>query len=308
VSSSLLPGTSRYAPHISLTGTIPIDYKGATYNIPVSILVPHPYPGVAPVPYVTPTPQMVLKDGHRHVMPSGQVRSPYLDAWRPGASSLFELLTHLASLFSTDPPVYARASTSTSNPVHANPVPQSVVQGQSHNPTHPAYNTYGAAPQNQLVAHHTSRVRAQLAEFARVISAEMAKLGCELQELQARRAQLGALQESGATELSRLEAALRSLVDEEAALGDYVARNGHRGLGDDAIDVDAVGGEYLGGRAQLVEALAEDAAWDDALYYADKALEGGVLGLDAYVRSTRDAARKQFMARALSIKLRQLKA
>jgi hypothetical protein len=44
------------------------------YNIPVIIWLPERYPMHAPLVYVTPTPNMVIKQNHSCVDPSGQVR------------------------------------------------------------------------------------------------------------------------------------------------------------------------------------------------------------------------------------------
>jgi hypothetical protein len=54
-------------------GTVPIHYQGVKYNIPVIVWLPERYPNNAPLVYVTPTPNMVIKHNHSCVDPSGQV-------------------------------------------------------------------------------------------------------------------------------------------------------------------------------------------------------------------------------------------
>ncbi|VDM18373.1 unnamed protein product, partial [Wuchereria bancrofti] len=45
-----------------LKGTIPVFYKGKTYNIPVALYLWDTHPYYAPICYVCPTPNMVLKE------------------------------------------------------------------------------------------------------------------------------------------------------------------------------------------------------------------------------------------------------
>jgi ESCRT-I complex subunit TSG101 len=65
---------------LSLTGTIPVAIRGNTYNIPVSIWLPHQYPHVPPIAFVTPTNQMVIKP-NQHVDLAGKIYHPYLSYW-----------------------------------------------------------------------------------------------------------------------------------------------------------------------------------------------------------------------------------
>lgn len=50
-----------------LAGTVPINYKGRQYNIPVEVYISEPYPDAPPRCYVRPTPDMEIQSGHRHV-------------------------------------------------------------------------------------------------------------------------------------------------------------------------------------------------------------------------------------------------
>ena len=55
--------------------------QGTKYNIPVRLWLPEGYPRAAPLAYVVPTPEMVIKPHHSFVDPSGQVHSSYLRNW-----------------------------------------------------------------------------------------------------------------------------------------------------------------------------------------------------------------------------------
>jgi ESCRT-I complex subunit TSG101 len=65
---------------LCLIGTIPVGFKGATYNIPIKLWIPHRYPYQAPMMFVAPTANMVIKP-NKHVDLQGQVYHPYLTAW-----------------------------------------------------------------------------------------------------------------------------------------------------------------------------------------------------------------------------------
>lgn len=76
------------------------DLQGAKYNIPILIWLPERYPTQAPLVYVTPTSNMIVKIGHSFVDPSGLVRSPYLSHWMPN-SDLSSTCQEMAMLFGT---------------------------------------------------------------------------------------------------------------------------------------------------------------------------------------------------------------
>ena len=67
---------------ICLTGTIPMPYKGSTYNIPVNIWIHADYPSQAPIVLVTPTKDMQIKPS-KIVDNNGRVYLPYLHEWKP---------------------------------------------------------------------------------------------------------------------------------------------------------------------------------------------------------------------------------
>ena len=90
-----------------LTGVLPINYQGATYNIPVSIYLDPPYPAQPPRVFVTPTAQMAIKANHKSVDMNGRVYLPQLSGWNAHSSSLVEVVGVLTSIFSANPPVVA---------------------------------------------------------------------------------------------------------------------------------------------------------------------------------------------------------
>lgn len=65
---------------IHLSGTLPVVFRGATYNIPLTIWLPHEYPKKPPIVFVTPAKDMLIRPGN-HVDPSGRCYHPYLANW-----------------------------------------------------------------------------------------------------------------------------------------------------------------------------------------------------------------------------------
>lgn len=56
---------------------------------------------------------------------------------------------------------------------------------------------------------------------------------------------------------------------------------------------------------RLLNAYAEEAATEDAIYYMGEALRKGVIDLDIFLKQIRQLSHKQFMLRALMQKCRQ---
>lgn len=56
---------------------------------------------------------------------------------------------------------------------------------------------------------------------------------------------------------------------------------------------------------RLLNAYAEEAATEDAVYYMGEALRNGVIDLEVFLKHIRQLSRKQFMLRALMQKCRQ---
>lgn len=93
---------------VLLTGTVPIRYMGHEYHIPIEIFIPEAYPNLAPKIYVRPTPNMIVKPGHKHVDSEGLVYMPYLMSWIGVSCSLVGLCDHISAVFSSDPPLYSK--------------------------------------------------------------------------------------------------------------------------------------------------------------------------------------------------------
>ena len=101
---------------LTLSGTLPVAFRGTTYRFPLKIWLPQAYPQEAPLAYVTPGADMVIRPG-QHVGVDGRVYHPYLRDWgrmweRAGVASVAsveELLGVLGGVFEREPPVISRA-------------------------------------------------------------------------------------------------------------------------------------------------------------------------------------------------------
>ncbi|PCG95793.1 Steadiness box [Penicillium occitanis (nom. inval.)] len=94
---------------LHLVGTLPVSFRGSSYNIPIDTWIPSTYPLEAPIVYVTPTPDMVVRSG-QHVTLEGRVYHHYLAHWHEtwDRSSIVELFAILRDIFSKEPPVKGR--------------------------------------------------------------------------------------------------------------------------------------------------------------------------------------------------------
>jgi len=94
-------------------GTLPIDYRGATYNIPVKLYVVAQYPRQPPIAYVSPTADMAIRPNHQHVGSDGMCYMPLLHSWQSSPyahnNNLTNVAMELQRIFATAPPVFAKS-------------------------------------------------------------------------------------------------------------------------------------------------------------------------------------------------------
>uniref|UniRef100_A0A8C8SKU3 Tumor susceptibility 101 n=1 Tax=Pelusios castaneus TaxID=367368 RepID=A0A8C8SKU3_9SAUR len=95
---------------MSLTGTIPVPYRGNTYNIPICLWLLDTYPYNPPICFVKPTSSMTIKTG-KHVDANGKIYLPYLHEWKHPQSDLIGLIQIMIVVFGEEPPVFSRPTT-----------------------------------------------------------------------------------------------------------------------------------------------------------------------------------------------------
>lgn len=113
---ALVSNTGVESKVIVLGGTVPIFYQNVQYNIPVEIFVTQKYPAEAPKIYVRPTPNMTIKQNHRHVDLQGLVFLPYLHEWN-AESNLSGLVEITSSVFSIEPPLFSKPAVAAPSPI-----------------------------------------------------------------------------------------------------------------------------------------------------------------------------------------------
>jgi hypothetical protein len=83
-----------------LSGTLPVTFRNAVYRFPISVWIPQSYPREAPMVFVIPTQDMVVRPG-QHVSGEGRVYHHYLahwaDAWDVSGLTLFKSLDQTSS-------------------------------------------------------------------------------------------------------------------------------------------------------------------------------------------------------------------
>ncbi|XP_065611301.1 tumor susceptibility gene 101 protein isoform X2 [Cyrtonyx montezumae] len=98
---------------MSLSGTIPVPYRGNIYNIPICLWLLDTYPFNPPICFVKPTSSMTIKTG-KHVDANGKIYLPYLHEWKYPQSDLLELIQVMIVVFAEEPPVFSRPTASAS--------------------------------------------------------------------------------------------------------------------------------------------------------------------------------------------------
>lgn len=149
----MLNDGSSTPPVLLLRGTLPMTYRGVTYNLPIDLYLPPPYPQRPPTVFIRPISTMAIKPNHRHVGLDGRIYLPYLHEWKAETHELRELAVWMSSLFGSEPPCYSKpAGSSGRNPTN----------GHSNGHPPPAYaqattaqstSSYNTAAQSHTSSH-----------------------------------------------------------------------------------------------------------------------------------------------------------
>ena len=314
-----------------------MTYRGVTYNLPIDLFLPPPYPLRPPTVYVRPVSSMAIRENHRHVGLDGQVYLPYLHEWRPNSHELCELAVWMSSTFGADPPCYAK-------PVKVASTSNSAASSYSNS----VNSSSTAAEEARRIAIEKEIAEANLAaETARMAAAEEARAEAQAKQLkQQHDAQLSSMR---AMVVSKAQFRMREVFDEiklelkrelrdqkllelgkaeiEQQLKDgeqrkveLIQENSNL---DEAIsslaswveavqehkskcETDAVSEEEKidiltmpadTHSAQMLALSAESAAIDDCIYFLDRALVKGNIPLDVFLKEVRKLSKRQFMAK-----------
>ncbi|CAB3251113.1 unnamed protein product [Arctia plantaginis] len=342
---------------LNLEGTIPVNYKGAYYNIPVCIWLMDTHPQNAPLCFVKPTADMSIKVS-KYVDSNGKVYLPYLHEWTQNGSTLQKLIQCMITAFGELPPVYSKPRTearpypvnsfmpqpsgypfpqgtsqpgyptvtpypTTSNlpyPSFGSPYPGAVnSNGMPFPPTnatttpYPAGTGYTPGPdvaggtiteehiKASLLSAVEDKLRRRLKEQSQQSQAELETLRRTQQELREGKTRLEDILTRLQRERTELEKNIVVLQEKEKELETAIERLQEQ----EGIDVDEAVVTTAPLYSQLLNAFAEEATLEDAIYYMGEALRKEVIDLDTFLKQVRTLARRQFTLRALMHKCRQ---
>lgn len=327
-----------------LGGVIGITYKGASYNIPVNIYLDPPYPAAVPRAFVTPTEGMRIKSKHPHVNATGSViKLGYLENWNQFSSSLVQLVTHLQSVFSHSPPVYAchvgpvtsgassGALTSTSFGGTLGLVNSSSVD--KNNPSvgglqpglggfHSSHNSYTSgqsatsrksrgSERKQSSGSRSGRDGEKLRD--EVCSKGEQELLAILQPLMASVQEQLELSDTLNDQLEQVQASRMRMKNEEITQNRLIEelmneklkaqKTLDHGAENSDYDVDAFLEPADSLHRQLLDLIAEENALEDFSQDLEDSLSNKILSLDEYLLEYRETVKKQFYCRNLQKKV-----
>lgn len=344
---------------LNLEGTIPVNYKGAYYNIPVCIWLMDTHPQNAPLCFVKPTSDMSIKVS-KYVDSNGKVYLPFLHEWTQNGSTLQKLIQCMISAFGELPPVYSKPRNENRAPYPVNsfmpqpagyPFPQGTPQpGYPTQAPYPTtsnlpYPNFGApypgavstngmpyppaatgtpypqpagygGPATTDVAGGTiteehikasllsaveDKLRRRLKEQSLQSQAELETLRRTQQELREGKSRLEDILTRLQRERAELDKNVTILQEKEKELHTAIERLEEQ----EGIDVDEAVVTTAPLYSQLLNAFAEEATLEDAIYYMGEALRKEVIDLDTFLKQVRTLARRQFTLRALMHKCRQ---
>ncbi|XP_065314114.1 tumor susceptibility gene 101 protein-like isoform X2 [Gordionus sp. m RMFG-2023] len=136
---------------IKLNGTIPILYKGKTYNIPIRMWVPENYPNTSPDCFVTPTPNMLIKPS-KYIDSDGKIYLPYFKDWKQ-ACDLVGSIQVMQSVFGDHCPVFTKTTASSSIPSQQSSDHPSHLLPYTSNPSNLPYPLQSGMPKISTQQH-----------------------------------------------------------------------------------------------------------------------------------------------------------
>ncbi|XP_029437941.1 tumor susceptibility gene 101 protein [Rhinatrema bivittatum] len=329
---------------MSLTGTIPVSYKGNIYNIPICLWLLDTYPYNPPICFVKPTSSMTIKTG-KHVDANGKVYLPYLHEWKHPQSELLGLIQVMIVVFGEEPPVFSRPSVPTSYPPYqaTGPPNTSYMPGMPggippYPPSNPggypgySYPPGGQYPPSTGPSHYPTQPPVTAAGPTRdgtigedtirasLISAVNDKLKWRMkEEMDRAQAELNALKRTE-EDLKKGHQKLEEMVtrlDQEVADVDKnieLLKRKDEELStalekmenqSENSDIDEVILPTAPLYKQILNLYAEENAIEDTIFYLGEALRRGVIDLEVFLKHVRLLSRKQFQLRALMQKARK---
>uniref|UniRef100_A0A3B4ZPE2 Tumor susceptibility 101 n=1 Tax=Stegastes partitus TaxID=144197 RepID=A0A3B4ZPE2_9TELE len=329
---------------MSLTGTVPVSYRGNVYNIPVCLWLLDTYPYNPPICFVKPTSAMMIKTG-KHIDANGKIYLPYLHEWKHPQSDLYGLIQVMIVVFGEEPPVFSRPTTQAPYQSFQAAGPPN----PSYMPGMPAVSPYGPNPNSgyclnvecflpavifcfSSLSHVTKHIISSslgpnrdgtIGEDtirASLISAVSDKLRWRMkEEMDRAQAELDALKRTeedlkkGHQKLEEMVSRLDQEVTEVDRNIELLKRKDEE-LSEalekmenqsENNDIDDVIVPTAPLYKQILNLYAEENAIEDTIFYLGEALRRGVIDLEVFLKHVRLLSRKQFQLRALMQKARK---
>jgi len=283
---------------LKFTGTIPIHYKGAAYNIPVTVWLDYQFPRVAPNAFVTPTANMAIAGHHKHVDQTGRVYLQYLHEWGQH-STLPVLIAQMCDVFSKQPPVYSKPSQPAARPPGYNPNPNTWQPNQSYGGVQ--QQNFGVDDTQQLRDQVNNKMRDHLTKELNEISDEIHTMMVKQRKIQRKKQEIDDALVNSEGEFQKLQQRKVELGEAKQRLETWLSEN----ESSSRIDVDtAVSASDSHGK-QLFEVTAEDYALSDVQYELEECLNDELINLPTFLKQIRKVSRQQFFARALANELKK---
>jgi len=295
-----------------LEGTIPIQYRSSQYNIPVALWLPLNFPTNCPICYVTPVAGMKIKQKHMHVDSQGLIYHPYLHSWKPGQSTLVELIGLLCSVFGKDPPLYASKKASQPPPPQQqqqqiyrpppNVVSPPIVQQQPKpQPPPPEQPPPSQVPKAEEKKDNNKEIlekelRSYLQKIYDKENEQLNALASAQKQLENHTKTINDIREKQKNEKDLLLQRRQNLQIKIEATEQWLSQNENN----DEIDINSIIIASDTWSEQCIEASSMDFAITDVMLELDRCLEDETIKLETYLKQISKMAREQFAHKALA--------
>ncbi|XP_005380480.1 PREDICTED: tumor susceptibility gene 101 protein isoform X2 [Chinchilla lanigera] len=278
---------------MNLTGTIPVPYRGNTYNIPICLWLLDTYPYNPPICFVKPTSSMTIKTG-KHVDANGKIYLPYLHEWKHPQSDLLGLIQVMIVVFGDEPPVFSRPTVPASYPPYQ-------ATGPPNSPSRDgtiSEDTIRAS----LISAVSDKLRWRMKEEMDRAQAELNALKRTEEDLKKGHQKLEEMVTRLDQEVAEVDKNIELLKKKDEELSSALEKMENQSENNDIDEVIIPTAPLY---KQILNLYAEENAIEDTIFYLGEALRRGVIDLDVFLKHVRLLSRKQFQLRALMQKARK---
>uniref|UniRef100_A0A3P8SND4 Tumor susceptibility 101a n=1 Tax=Amphiprion percula TaxID=161767 RepID=A0A3P8SND4_AMPPE len=293
---------------MSLTGTVPVSYRGNVYNIPVCLWLLDTYPYNPPICFVKPTSAMMIKTG-KHIDANGKIYLPYLHEWKHPQSDLYGLIQVMIVVFGEEPPVFSRPTTqapyqafqAAGPPNRFFPVVISYFFCSSSGPSRDG--TIGEDTiRASLISAVSDKLRWRMKEEMDRAQAELDALKRTEEDLKKGHQKLEEMVSRLDQEVTEVDRNIELLKRKDEELSEALEKMENQSENNDIDDVIVPTAPLY---KQILNLYAEENAIEDTIFYLGEALRRGVIDLEVFLKHVRLLSRKQFQLRALMQKARK---